>query len=177
MLATMVVALATPGPVAGLALVLAYRDWPALYDSSAMIVMAQALRALPYVLLVLWPFLRSFPQDYLDAAALDGYGPLGQMFRVAFPLSFRAILAAWAVALAPGTRRAARDQPGLSARRRTDVGLPLGPAAHGRREPPLGRGPGHARRDRDRRPDRRGRLELGAANRSRLIGSCFSERG
>ena len=79
MLGAMALALATPGPVAGRALVLAYRDLPALYDSSAMIVLAQALRALPYVLLILWPFLRSFPQDYLDAAALDGYGPAGQM--------------------------------------------------------------------------------------------------
>ncbi len=46
-LATIVVALATPGPVAGRALVLAYRDWPELYDSSAMVVMAQAFRACP----------------------------------------------------------------------------------------------------------------------------------
>ncbi len=102
MLATMIVALATPGPVAGRALVLAYRDWPALYDSSAIIVMAQALCALPFTLLVLWPFLRAFPQDYLDAAALDGYGPWGQLFRVAFPLSWCAVLAAWMVALALG---------------------------------------------------------------------------
>jgi iron(III) transport system permease protein len=102
MLATMVVALATPGPVAGRALVLAYRDWPALYDSSAMVVVAQALRALPYVLLVLWPFVRSFPQDYLDAAALDGHGPWRQMLRVALPLSLRAIVASWMVALALG---------------------------------------------------------------------------
>jgi iron(III) transport system permease protein len=102
LLATMIVALAAPGPVAGRALVLAYRDWPTLYDSSAIIVMAQALRALPFVLLVLWPFLRSFPQEYLDAAALDGYGPPGQMLRVAFPLSWRAVLAAWMVALALG---------------------------------------------------------------------------
>jgi iron(III) transport system permease protein len=102
MLATLVVALATPGPVAGRALVLAYRNWPELYDSSAMVVMAQALRALPFVLLVLWPFLRSFPQDYLDAAALDGHGPWGQMFRVVLPLSLRALLAAWLVALALG---------------------------------------------------------------------------
>ena len=102
MLGAMALALATPGPVAGRALVLAYRDLPALYDSSAIIVLAQALRALPYVLLVLWPFLRSFPQDYLDAAALDGYGPPGQMLRVALPLSARALLAAWTVALALG---------------------------------------------------------------------------
>jgi iron(III) transport system permease protein len=100
MLGAMALALATPGPVAGRALVLAYRDLTALYDSSAMVVLAQALRALPYVLLILWPFLRSFPQDYLDAAALDGYGPLGQILRVALPLSARALLAAWTVTLA-----------------------------------------------------------------------------
>jgi iron(III) transport system permease protein len=102
MLATMVVALATPGSVAGMALILAYRDIPAIYDSTAMIVIAETLRALPYALLIFWPFLRSFPQEYLDAAALDGHGPWGQMLRVVLPLSRRAILAAWAVAFALG---------------------------------------------------------------------------
>lgn len=100
MLGALALALATPGPVAGRALVLAYRDVPALYDSSAIVVMAQALRALPYVILVLWPFVRSFPQDYLDAAALDGRGPVGRMVWVALPLSVRPLLAAWLVALA-----------------------------------------------------------------------------
>ena len=102
LLATMVVTLATPGSVAGMALILAYRSVPAIADSAAMIVMAATLRALPYALLVLWPFLRSFPQEYLDAAALDGHGPAGQMIHVAFPLSIRALLAAWAVAFALG---------------------------------------------------------------------------
>ena len=66
---------------------------------------------MPYALLILWPFLRSFPQDYLDAAALDGCGPPGQMLRVALPLSARGLLAAWMVALAlalgelPATRQ------------------------------------------------------------------------
>jgi iron(III) transport system permease protein len=101
-LGAMALALATPGPVAGRALMLAYLELPELYDSSAMIVLAQALRALPYVLLILWPFLRSFPQDYLDAAALDGYGPVGQMVRVVLPLSIRALLASLTVALALG---------------------------------------------------------------------------
>ena len=65
-----------------MALVLAYRDVPSIYDSPVMIVMAETLRSLPYAILLLWPFLRSFPQDYLDAAALDGHGPWGQMFHV-----------------------------------------------------------------------------------------------
>jgi iron(III) transport system permease protein len=96
------VTLATPGPMPGMALVLAYRALPVMYDSPAMIVMAETLRSLPYALLLLWPFLRSFPQDYLDAAALDGQGPWGQMVRVVVPLSRRPLLAAWAVAFAIG---------------------------------------------------------------------------
>ena len=67
-----------------------------------MIVMAETLRSLPYSLLILWPFLRSFPQDYLDAAALDGLRPWGQIFRVVLPLSRRALVAAWAIAFAIG---------------------------------------------------------------------------
>jgi iron(III) transport system permease protein len=102
MLGAMALTLATPGPVAGMALKVAYLDWPELSDSPALTVLAQALRALPYVLLVLWPFVRSFPQDYLDAAALDGHGPAARMLRVALPLSLRALLAAWMVALALG---------------------------------------------------------------------------
>jgi iron(III) transport system permease protein len=60
------------------------------------------LRALPYVLLILWPFLRSFPQEYLDAAAVDGQGPWGRACRVVVPLSVRALIASWMVALALG---------------------------------------------------------------------------
>ncbi|MHB1555853.1 MAG: ABC transporter permease [Isosphaeraceae bacterium] len=111
MLGALALALATPGPVTGRALVLAYRDVPLLYDSSAIVVMAQALRALPYVILVLWPFVRSFPRDYLDAAALEGRGPVGRMAWVAAPLSARPIVAAWLVALALGLGElAATDQ-------------------------------------------------------------------
>jgi iron(III) transport system permease protein len=67
-----------------------------------MIMMAQTVRSLPYVLLLLWPFLRSFPQEYLDAAALDGHDALARMRRVVVPLSRRALLAAWAIGLALG---------------------------------------------------------------------------
>jgi iron(III) transport system permease protein len=102
LLATLAVTLASPGPVAGMALVLGYRSFPIVYDSPAMIVMAETVRSLPFALLVLWPILRAFPQDYLDAAALDGHGPFGQFVRVVLPLSLRPLLAAWAVALAIG---------------------------------------------------------------------------
>ncbi len=99
---TLALTLATPGPVAGMALVLAYRNLPSVYDSSAMVVMAEAFRTLPYALLILWPFLRSFPQELLDAAALDGLTTWGQLVRVVIPLSRRALVAAWAIAFAIG---------------------------------------------------------------------------
>ena len=118
MLGAMALALATPGPVAGMALKRAYLDVPEIYDSSAMIVLVQALRALPYVLLILWPFLRSFPQDYLDAAALDGYGSFGQMVRVALPLSLRRCWrpgrSRWRSAWASCPRRGRSIRPGSS---------------------------------------------------------------
>jgi iron(III) transport system permease protein len=99
-IATLCLTLAAPGPVAGMALVLAYRMVPAIYDSPAMIVMAETFRSLPYAILLLWPFLRSLPQDYLDAAALDGLDPPRQFLRVVIPLSLRPIVAAWAIAFA-----------------------------------------------------------------------------
>jgi len=101
-LAALALTLAAPGPVAGMALVLAYRAVPVIYDSPAMIVMAETVRTLPYALLLLWPFLHSFPQEYLDAAALDGHGPWRQMIHVVLPLSRRPLLAAWAIAFALG---------------------------------------------------------------------------
>jgi iron(III) transport system permease protein len=94
--------LATPGPVAGMALVLGYRAFPVVYDSALMIIMAETLRTLPYSLLIIWPFLRSFPQDFLDAGALDGVGPWGVFFRVVLPLSRRPLVAAWAISFAIG---------------------------------------------------------------------------
>ncbi|MDR3620886.1 MAG: ABC transporter permease subunit [Paludisphaera borealis] len=90
--------LAAPGPVVGMALLLAYRtvDW--VYDSPLIVVFAMSVRALPYAILILWPFLRSLPTEVFEAAAMDGVGPIGEVFCIAIPLSRRATLAAWAVA-------------------------------------------------------------------------------
>ena len=90
--------LATPGPVAGMALVLAYRSVPPVYDSPAILVLAMALRTFPFALLVLWPRVRGIPVECLEAAELDGWGPRGQAWRVALPLSRGAVAAAWCVA-------------------------------------------------------------------------------
>jgi iron(III) transport system permease protein len=91
-------ALAAPGPVAGMGLVLAYRAIPPVYDSAAMVILAQALRTFPYALLILWPLVRTIPPEFLEAAELDGLGSAGQVVKVALPMMRRAILAAWCVA-------------------------------------------------------------------------------
>ena len=98
--ASFALALAAPGPVAGMALVYAYRGFPALYDSAGMIVLAAVARTFPFALLVLWPAVRSIPTEFLDAAAVDGYGPWGQAWRVAVPMTRRSAFAGWAVAFA-----------------------------------------------------------------------------
>jgi iron(III) transport system permease protein len=90
--------LAAPAPVAGMALILAYRSIPAVYDAPAMLVLADVLRTFPFALLILWPALRTIPPEYLEAAALDGLGPLAIAWRVAIPLVRGALVAAWGVA-------------------------------------------------------------------------------
>jgi iron(III) transport system permease protein len=112
--ATVGLCLAAPGPVAGMALVLAYNAAPPgpgasafttlafhvrtfIYDTPGILVLAYVLRTLPYALLVLWPALRALPPAYLEAAALDGHGPWGQVRRVAIPLTLPAAGAAWGV--------------------------------------------------------------------------------
>ena len=92
--------LAVPGPVAGMALVVAYLQWPLIYDTPWIVVVAEVGRTLPYCLLILWPTIRGIPQAFLDDAAVAGYGPVGQIGRVAVPLTRWASLAAWGVAFA-----------------------------------------------------------------------------
>ncbi|HMB02853.1 MAG TPA: ABC transporter permease subunit, partial [Isosphaeraceae bacterium] len=96
--ATAALTLATPAPVAGMALILAYRSVPMVYNSPAMLVLADVLRTLPFALLILWPALRTIPPEHLEAAALDGLGPRAIARRVAIPLARGATVAAWGVA-------------------------------------------------------------------------------
>ncbi|MFO0907609.1 MAG: ABC transporter permease subunit [Isosphaeraceae bacterium] len=91
-------ALATPGPVVGFALVYAYRDIPRVYDSTLMIVVALVARMFPYALLVVWPAVRGVPVELIEAARIDGHGPSGVIWRVMIPLTRAALLAAWCVA-------------------------------------------------------------------------------
>ncbi len=98
LLATLALTLATPGPVAGMALELAYRWFPPIYDSPWIVILAQSVRTLPYALLILWPAMRILPGELLESAVLDGYGPMGQLWYVILPLSRRVLAAAWCVA-------------------------------------------------------------------------------
>ena len=100
--ATVAVTLAVPGPVAGMALVVAYLPIPLVYDTPIRVVLAYMLRTLPYAVLILWPAVRSLPVEYLEAASLEGYGTWGQARRVAIPLTLGAIAAAWGVTFALG---------------------------------------------------------------------------
>ena len=94
------VTLAAPGPVAGMALMVAYFPWPRVYDSPLMVVLAYVLRTLPYAVLLLWPSIRTLPPAYLESAAIEGYGPWGRIRRVALPLTLGPIAASWGVAFA-----------------------------------------------------------------------------
>ena len=97
---TVAVTLAVPGPVAGMALVVAYFDWPRVYGSPLLLILAYVLRTLPYALVVLWPAVRSLPAEYLEVAWLEGHGAWGQARRVAIPLTLGAVAAAWGVSFA-----------------------------------------------------------------------------
>lgn len=91
-------ALATPGPIAGMAMVLAYRGFRFLYDSPAIIVLTYVMRTWPYALILLWPAIRGLPPEYFESAELDGCGPARQVGRVALPLTLGAIGLAWGAA-------------------------------------------------------------------------------
>jgi iron(III) transport system permease protein len=100
--------LATPGPLIGVA-VIKFLNNPAipgftyLYDRTiAAPALAQAARALPFVLFIAWHALAKFDRGQQEAAALDGYGPWGVLWRVVLPQRWRALVAAWGLALAIG---------------------------------------------------------------------------
>jgi iron(III) transport system permease protein len=100
--------LTIPGPLLGIALIHVLNRPPdstlaplaALYDSNFAPWLVQTIRAAPLVTLILWPALASVPQPMLDAAATEGAGWWGQLLRIAVPLRWPAVAAAWLVGLA-----------------------------------------------------------------------------
>lgn len=115
--AVLLLALVTPGPLVGVALILlCNRDVPPylpwlggkswllwLYDDTPLAPMlAQAIRALPLVGLLLAYSFGTLRQNLLAAAALDRLPPWTVFWRIILPLRWRAVgiagLVAWAIA-------------------------------------------------------------------------------
>jgi iron(III) transport system permease protein len=94
-------ALATPGPVIGLA-VIRLVNQPGvpllsfLYSQSILAPwLAQTIRALGPAVLILWFAFRSISPAVLEAARVDGAGTWRQLIRIALPMRRSAILLAW----------------------------------------------------------------------------------
>jgi ABC-type Fe3+ transport system permease subunit len=100
--------LTLPGPLMAIGIIhvlnrppeSAFEALSALYDSNFAPWLAQTLRALPLVTLVLWPALASIPQPTLDMATIDGAGWWRRLWRIAIPQRWPAVAAAWLVGLA-----------------------------------------------------------------------------
>ena len=98
--------LAVPGPVLGLSLIwmLNRPEFPwllGLYDNPFFAPgVALTFRAMPLPILLLWHAFRTLPQEMLEAAAVDGAGSWGQLWRIALPCRPTAVVLAWLVALA-----------------------------------------------------------------------------
>jgi iron(III) transport system permease protein len=107
-LALLTLCLTVPGPLLGVALVRLLNRPPdsplaflaAIYDSNFAPWLAQTIRALPMVTLILWPALASIPQVMLDAGVTEGTGWWGRLLRIALPQRWPAVAAAWLIGLA-----------------------------------------------------------------------------
>jgi len=99
-----VATLATPGPLVSLAMISVFNDPSVptlneLYDRSIVVVsLAQAVRAFPLTMVIVWYGLRTVPQELLEAAALDGAGALARFWRIMLPLRWPALALAWLAA-------------------------------------------------------------------------------
>jgi iron(III) transport system permease protein len=103
-------ALAIPGPLVGAGLIGLFNRplWPGsfdpliyLYDNTPLVVMlAQAIHALPLATLIAWHSFRTLSGDVLAAAALDGASPWRVFWRIALPQRWPAMVAAWLAAFA-----------------------------------------------------------------------------
>jgi len=101
--------LAVPGPLLGLGIIRLLNQppdsllWPLawFYDHTQLGPwIAQTVRATPIAALVLWPPLASVPAEAIDAARSEGAGAFARLWRVAAPMRWPALAAAWLVALA-----------------------------------------------------------------------------
>lgn len=95
--------LATPGPVVGLVVIwlLNRPGCPPLvylYDQSILAPwLALSLRGFAPATLILWHSLASVPSELLDAARVDGAGPMSRLWRIAVPSRLTGVCLAWIV--------------------------------------------------------------------------------
>lgn len=87
-----------PATVAVLPLIILVRDL-GLPDTLLGLALPQAAFGLPLTIIILRPFFRSIPRELEDAAALDGCGPLGFLFRILLPLSRPALVTVGVLAI------------------------------------------------------------------------------
>lgn len=110
-------AMATPGPVAGMSLALAYRGVPWIYDGPLIVILAHVLRTFPFAIAILWVAIRSLPDAYFEQAETEGLGDAAIAVRTALPMTRRAIGVAWLAAflLALGELPATKlvESPGM----------------------------------------------------------------
>jgi ABC-type Fe3+ transport system permease subunit len=139
-----VLGLAIPGPLVGAALIqMLNHDLPPeitfaggprkswlllLYDETPLApILAQTIRALPLVIMLLWYSFAALSDEVLAAAALDGLSPGRVFWKIAVPQRWRAIVAAWiaAFAIAAGDLAWAHlvTPPGLDLLQRRVFGL------------------------------------------------------
>ncbi len=87
-----------PVTVAILPLLILVRDL-GLLDNPLGLALPEAAFALPLTIIILRPFFRSIPTELEDAAAMDGCGPLGFLFRILLPLAKPALVTVAVLAL------------------------------------------------------------------------------
>lgn len=97
-------ALAAPGPLVGIGLIMIFNHpgWPVLnflYDYTITApAIAQAIRAFPLGMLIVWHALNTMPADLLESAELDGAGVAARLVRIVLPLRWPALVLAWLAA-------------------------------------------------------------------------------
>jgi len=64
-----------------------------LYDSLGALMVSDLMLTLPFTVWVLVTFMRQLPRELEDAAAMDGVGPLGLVFRIFLPLLWPSLVA------------------------------------------------------------------------------------
>jgi ABC-type Fe3+ transport system permease subunit len=96
-------ALAIPAPLLGVGMIELFNDPKiplvgALYNTIYLPMLAQAFRALPLVLFIIWFALRTIPEEQFEAAAIDGAGSWLQFRHIALRQRVPALIAAWLAA-------------------------------------------------------------------------------